>query len=226
MNWFLSFFTSSLGKKVIMGLTGLFLILFLVVHLIGNLQLLADDGGEKFNLYAKFMTTNPLIKTVSYGLYFFIILHTIQGLILWRQNRQARPSRYAVASPKTSTFASRNMAYLGNVILIFLIIHLWQFWFQMKTGGLEMISYASQEPVKDLYRAVDYAFRQWWYVLFYVICMVVLAYHLRHGLQSSFQSLGINHKKYTPIIKWIGGAYSILIPLGFALIPIIIYLSR
>ena len=226
MNWISSFFTSSLGKKVIMSLTGLFLILFLVVHLIGNLQLLVNDGGEKFNLYAKFMTTNPLIKIISYGLYAFIILHTIQGLILWRQNRAARSSRYAVPGTKTSSFASRNMAYLGIVILIFLIIHLWQFWFQMKTGALEMVTYAGHDPVKDLYKAVDYAFRQWWYVLFYVISMVIMAFHLKHGLQSSFQSLGWNHRKYTPIIKWISSAYSILVSLGFALIPVIIYLSR
>ncbi|NND32103.1 MAG: succinate dehydrogenase cytochrome b subunit [Saprospiraceae bacterium] len=226
MNWISSFFTSSLGKKVIMSLTGLFLILFLVVHLVGNLQLLANDGGEKFNLYTKFMTTNPLIKTISYGLYAFILLHTVQGLILWRQNRSARRTRYAVASTKTSSFAARNMAYLGIVILIFLILHLWQFWFQMKIGSLEMITYSGHEPVKDLYKVVDYAFGQWWYVLFYVVSMFFLAFHLKHGLQSAFQSLGLNHRKYTPIIKWIGSAYSILVPLGFALIPLIIYLSR
>ena len=226
MNWFTKFLKSSLGKKVIMSLTGLFLIIFLIVHLTGNLQLLINDDGEKFNLYAKFMTSNPLIKTVSYGLYFFIVLHTIQGLMLWRQNSKARSSRYAVASKSTTDFASRNMAYLGMVILIFLVIHLWQFWFQMKTGGLEMIAYEGHEPVKDLFVAVDYAFHQWWYVLFYVVCMVVLAFHLKHGFQSAFQSLGLNHKKYTPLIKTIGAIYSIVVPLGFALIPIIIYLSR
>ncbi len=226
MHWFSTFINSSLGKKMIMSLTGLFLILFLIVHLIGNLQLLANDGGQQFNLYAKFMTSNPLIKTISYGLYFFILWHSWRGLVLWIQNRKARGVKYAVANPRASTFASRNMATLGIIIFIFLVIHMWQFWFQMKTGGLEMVTYQDHEPVKDLYTAVDFAFHEWYYVVFYVICMIVLAFHLNHGFQSSFQTLGLNHKKYTPLVKWVGRAYSIVVPLGYALIPIIIYLFR
>ncbi len=226
MNWFSTFLKSSLGKKLIMSLTGLFLILFLIVHLSGNFQLLLNDEGRQFNLYTKFMTTNPLIKTISYLLYIFILLHTIQGMMLWRQNRQARKSRYTVPGTQTSSFAARNMAYLGMVIFIFLIIHMWQFWFQMKIGGLEMITYEGHEPVKNLYEVVDFAFRQWWYVVFYVLCMVVLAYHLLHGFQSAFQTLGINHRKYSPVIRWLGMAYSIIVPLGFAAIPVIFYLSR
>jgi succinate dehydrogenase / fumarate reductase cytochrome b subunit len=226
MNWFIAFLTSSLGKKLIMSLTGLFLMIFLVVHLSGNFQLLLHDEGKNFNLYTKFMTTNPVIKTISYLLYFFILLHTIQGLVLWRQNRTARKSRYAVSGTKTSTFASRNMAYLGMIIFIFLVIHLWQFWFQMKIGGLDMITYAGHEPVNNLYEVVAYAFGQWWYVIFYVICMVFLGYHLLHGFQSAFQSLGINHKKYSPLIKGIGAIYSIAVPIGFAAIPVIFYLLR
>lgn len=226
MNWFIAFLRSSLGRKLIMSLTGLFLILFLVVHLSGNFQLLLDDGGRQFNLYTKFMTTNPLIKTISYLLYFFILLHTVQGLVIWRYNRSARKNRYAVPATKTSSFASRNMAYLGIVILIFLVIHLWQFWFQIKIGGLNMVSYEGHEPVKDLYEVVSYAFSLWWYVIFYVVCMIFLGYHLAHGFQSAFQTLGINHKKYTPLIKGIGMVYSILVPLGFAAIPVIFYLSR
>ena len=226
MNWFIAFLKSSLGRKLIMSLTGLFLIMFLIVHLNGNFQLLLDDGGEKFNLYTKFMTSNPLIKTISYLLYFFILLHTIQGLLIWRHNRAARKNRYAVPGTKTSTFAARNMAYLGMVIFIFLVIHMWQFWFQMKIGGTNMITYEGHEPVKDLYEIVAYAFSQWWYVVFYVVCMIFLGYHLAHGFQSAFQTLGINHKKYTPWIKGIGMIYSILVPLGFAAIPVIFYLSR
>jgi len=226
MTWFITFLKSSLGKKLIMSLTGLFLIIFLIVHLSGNFQLLLHDDGEQFNLYTKFMTTNPVIKTVSYLLYFFILLHTIQGMVLWRHNRSARKSRYAVPGTKTSTMASRNMAYLGMIILIFLIIHLWQFWFQMKIGGLNMVTYEGHGPVKDLYEVVAYAFNQWWYVVFYVICMVFLGYHLMHGFQSAFQTLGINHKKYSPLIRGIGKIYSIVVPLGFAAIPVIFYLSR
>ena len=226
MNWFIAFLRSSLGKKLIMSLTGLFLMIFLVVHLSGNLQLLQEDEGKNFNLYTKFMTTNPVIKTVSYLLYIFILLHSIQGIVLWRLNRSARKSRYAIPGTKTSTFASRNMAYLGMIIFVFLVIHLWQFWFQMKIGGLDMITYEGHEPVKNLYEVVAYAFSQWWYVIFYVVCMVFLGYHLLHGFQSAFQSLGINHKKYSPLIKGLGAVYSIVISFGFAVIPVIFYLLR
>ncbi len=209
-----------------MSLTGLFLILFLVVHLLGNLQLLYNDSGEEFNKYAKFMTSNPLIKTISILNYIFILLHAVQGILLWIQNRRARGMKYAVPNQQTSSFAARNMAGLGTVIFVFILIHLWQFWFQMKFGNLEMASYEGYGEVKNLYVPVAHAFRQWWYVLFYVICMGVIALHLWHGFQSAFQTLGINHKKYTPVIMWLGKAYSIVIPLGFALIPIWFYLFR
>jgi len=226
MNWLMSFFASSIGRKWIMSLTGLFLILFLLVHLSGNLQLLIDDQGEKFNKYAKFMTTNPLIKFVSISNYIFILLHAIQGLIIWSKNRKAKGSQYAVASTGTSSFASRHMAGLGIVILLFILIHLWQFWFQMKFGHLELAAYDGYDPIKNLYIPVAYAFSQWWYVSFYVVCMGVIAIHLWHGFQSAFQTLGLNHKKYTPLIRFLGKAYSAVIPLGFAVIPVFFYLFR
>lgn len=210
-----------------MSLTGLFLMLFLVIHLIGNLQLLLDDGGETFNIYAKMMTSNPLIMVVSYVTYFFILLHAFQGILLWMGNRSARNTRYAVASNKTTTYSSRNMGWLGTVILVFIIIHMWQFWFQMKFGDLPMETYSNYpEGVKNLYIPVAEAFSQWYFVLFYVICMIIIGFHLYHGFQSAFQSLGLNHKKYTPAIKTIGTAYAILIPLGFALIPILFFFTK
>ena len=219
MSWITSFLKSSLGKKLVMSLTGLFLILFLVVHLVGNLQLLIDDGGEKFNLYAKFMTSNPLIKTVSYGLYLFIVIHTWQGILLWRQNRKARGIRYEVPSKTTSSFSARNMASLGIIIFVFILIHMWQFWFQMKIGALDMVTYDGYE-VKNLYEPVKMAFANVWYVVFYVLSMLVIAFHLWHGFQSAFQTLGMSHHKYMPLIKTVGAIYSILIPLGFAIIPV------
>ena len=231
MNWILRFFTSSIGKKLIMSLTGLFLVTFLIAHLVGNIQLLIPDGGEKFNLYAKFMTTNPLIKTVSYLLYASILLPAIQGLILWASNRSARGNqRYAVNSPTatgTNTFASRKMGWLGTVILIFLLIHLYQFWLQMKMGTLPMIQYDSVDyQVKNLYLPVEAAFKNIGFVIFYVVSMIAIAFHLLHGIQSGFQSLGLNHKKYTPLIRFIGAAVAILIPLGFAIIPVFFLLFR
>src|SRR5882672_8787050 len=110
MKWFLELITSSLGKKLVMALTGLFLILFLAVHLAGNLQLLKHDGGKAFNVYAEFMTTNPVIKTISYGNYAFILLHILLATFLSRKNRVARGTDgYAVTSGRSSAWSSRNM---------------------------------------------------------------------------------------------------------------------
>jgi len=226
MSWVSSFLTSSLGKKLIMSLTGLFLILFLVVHLAGNLQLLYNDGGAAFNAYAYFMTHNPLIKTISYGLYAFILIHAVQGWLLWRQNQVARGSeRYAVKvtrTVKTSGFASKNMGWLGTIIFVFIAIHMYQFWLQMKLDRLSYVTVDGKE-VKDLYEPVVYAFTNPGFVIFYVASMLVIAFHLWHGFQSAFQTLGVNHRKYTPAIKFVGKVYSVLIPLGFATIPVYMF---
>ena len=231
MSWFSNFLTSSIGRKLIMSLTGLFLIVFLIVHLIGNLQLLASDGGEAFNLYAKFMTTNPVIKATSYGLYFFILLHAVQGIILWRQNKAARGKyQYAKKSIRvaqtSSGWAANNMASLGIIIFVFLLIHMYQFWLQMKIGNTEMATYmvsGTAVEAKDLYSLVVVAFKNPIYVVFYVLCMGVISFHLRHGFWSSFQTLGLDHKKYTPVIKMVGAFYSVIVPLGFAIIPILMF---
>ena len=225
MTWLTNFLTSSIGRKVIMSLTGIFLILFLTVHLIGNFQLLAGDGGKSFNVYADFMGHNPLIQIISIGNFFFIILHAVIGLLLWFQNSAARPSRYAVESKASSSFTSRNMAWFGTIILVFIIIHLAQFWFKAKFGFAENITYDGTE-IKDVYGVVAATFSSLPFILFYVASMVVIGLHLSHGFQSAFQTLGLNHKKYTPIIKGLGLGYSILIPLGFAVIPIIFYFTQ
>jgi succinate dehydrogenase / fumarate reductase, cytochrome b subunit len=228
MSWINSFAKSSIGKKLVMSLTGLFLIIFLIVHLIGNLQLLKGDGGDAFNTYAYFMTHNPLIKTVSYGLYFFILLHTFQGLYIWWCNRQTKGQTYEAGykNPKVD-WASQNMALLGTLILVFLIIHMGDFWFKMKfTDQLDVIKLPNNEhEMKDLYKSCALAFSELWYVVLYVIAMIVLYFHLSHGFASAFQTIGWNHPKYTPIIKFIGKAYAILVPIGFAVIPIIFYYS-
>ncbi|NNE27336.1 MAG: succinate dehydrogenase cytochrome b subunit [Saprospiraceae bacterium] len=227
MTWLTKFLTSSIGKKLVMSLTGLFLILFLVVHLVGNLQLLKDDGGEAFNVYAYFMTHNPLIKTASYGLYFFILLHTVQGIILAITNRKAKGSKYAVSTNSNGSWMSKNMALLGTLIFAFICIHMGDFWYKMKfTDQLALVKYDSFDvQVKDLYGRVVLAFEQTWIVVVYIIGMIVLALHLLHGFQSAFTTLGLRHKKYTPIINAIGIIYSILIPLGFAIIPIWILIN-
>jgi len=228
MSWLTKFLSSSIGQKVVMSLTGIFLMLFLVVHLLGNLQLLKDDSGEAFNTYAFFMTHNPLIKFISYTLYALILLHTVQGLRLWLSNRSARGSdRYGVSHVRSSERSARNMAWLGIVILIFLILHLWQFWLQMKLGLLPPVEVAAYDhPVQDLYLPVAEAFKNLYYVIFYVVSMVVVGFHLWHGFWSSFQTLGLAHSKYTPFIKGFGMVYSVGVPLGFAIIPIVSYLTR
>jgi succinate dehydrogenase / fumarate reductase cytochrome b subunit len=227
MNWFTGFLTSSIGQKLIMSLTGLFLILFLVIHLVGNLQLLNDDGGEAFNKYAYFMINNPLIKTISWGLYFFILVHAVQGIVLAIKNRRARgPKRYAVGTSANTSFASRSMALFGTLILFFLIVHMGDFWYQMKfTSNLPYVKYESfPHEVRDLYMKVSMTFSQLWFVIAYVVSMIVLAFHLQHGFQSAFQTLGLSHRKYSPVIRFIGSAYALLIPLGFAIIPVYFYL--
>ena len=225
MNWFVRFLTSSVGQKYIMGLTGLFLIAFLIVHLSGNLQLLANDGGESFNVYAAFMSHNFIIRIISIGLYTFIILHAVQGILLAIQNRKAKGLKYKKGTPAGASWAAKNMALLGILIFAFLCIHMGDFWWKMRfTDQLAMVTYEGRaEPVEDIYTRVNVAFQQPWLVIIYVIGVIALCFHLIHGFQSAFQSFGLNHKKYTPLIKGIGIVFSIIVTAGFALIPLYHY---
>ena len=208
-----------------MALTGLFLILFLVVHLIGNLQLLKSDEGQSFNIYAQFMTTNPLIVVISYVNYTFILIHIIWSIILTRRNRRARgPEGYAV-NRYSSHWTSRNMGILGTFIFIFLVIHLRSFWYEMHWGGIPMATYDG-EQYKNLYAVVDKAYADIWFVVLYVVSMTLLAFHLFHGFGSAFQTLGWNHVKYNPLIKFVGVAFAIVVPALFALIPVYMYMNQ
>ena len=225
MSWFTNFLTSSIGKKLIMSLTGLFLILFLKVHLLGNLQLLKDDGGQAFNVYAHFMAHNPLIKFISYGNYFFILLHFVLGLYLWRKNREAKGQGYAVSKPRDTSWSSRNMAILGILVLAFLLLHMGDFWWKMKFGSTDLVMVGDTE-VKDLYSKVYASFKVSWIVVAYLIGLLALAFHLYHGFASAFQTLGLNHSKYTPVIKFLGTAFSILVPLAYAIIPLVFYFTK
>lgn len=225
MSWVTKTLKSTLGRKLIMALTGLFLILFLIGHLAGNMQLFYNDGGEAFNIYAKFMTTNPIVKLLSYLTYISVIGHVIYSIILARLNRAARPIGYAVSGASTnSTMASRNMGILGTIILVFLAGHMYTFWYQMHWGAIPMVNYDGLE-YKNLYDVVRVAFQQWWLVLWYVIAMAFLAFHLSHGFASAFQSLGINHKKYSPAIRAIGLVFCIVVPVLFAAMPVYIYFN-
>jgi len=224
MNWFTRLLSSTLGRKLLMALTGLFLILFLVVHLIGNLQLLKSDEGQAFNVYAKFMTSNPVIMVISYVNYTFILIHIVWAILLTRRNKSARGSEGYAVTKNSSPWTSRNMGILGTLIFIFLIIHLRGFWAQMHWGGIPVKIYDGVE-VKDLYAVVDLAYSTWWYVAVYVVSMAVLAFHLWHGFSSAFQTLGLNHAKYNSLIKFVGQTFAIIVPALFALIPIWMFLD-
>jgi succinate dehydrogenase / fumarate reductase cytochrome b subunit len=207
-----------------MALTGLFLILFLVVHLIGNLQLMKSDGGQAFNVYAQFMTTNPLIVAISYVNYAFILIHIIWSIVLTRRNRAARGGQGYAVNRNSSHWTSRNMGILGTFIFIFLVIHLRGFWYEMHWGGIDTAQYDGVD-YKNLYSVVDVAYSELWFVILYVVSMILLAFHLFHGFGSAFQTLGLNHIKYNPIIKFVGVAFAVIVPALFALIPIYMYLN-
>ena len=226
MSWLTDALKSSLGRKLIMALTGLFLILFLMGHVLGNLLIFKPDGGQAFNEYARFMTTTPVIQVLSYVTYASIILHVIYSVIITRSNRQARPVGYAVSQPEAgSTWSSRNMGILGTIVLIFLVVHLKSFWYEFRFGSIPMVNYPGVGEFKDLYAIVAEAFTQWWYVLLYVVAMFGLGYHLSHGFESAFQTLGLNHKKYTPLIKAVGHGFAIIVPLLFASMPIVMFIK-
>lgn len=212
------FLSSSIGKKIVMGLTGLFLISFLVVHCFINSLIFFNDGGLTFNTGAHFMASNWLIRFGELVLFAGIILHIVQALILTLENNKARPIGYAqVNGAANSSWYSRSMGLLGTLILIFLIIHLAHFWVKSRFTGLPG---EDAEGHENLYAVMQETFTHLWVVVLYCLAMVSLAYHLLHGFQSAFQTLGLNHKKYTPIIKSIGMWFSIIIPIIFAAMPI------
>jgi succinate dehydrogenase / fumarate reductase cytochrome b subunit len=225
MSWILKLFLSTLGRKLIVALTGLFLILFLSVHVSGNFLLLKGDGGRAFNEYSEFMSSNGLIQVVAWLTKVFIILHVVQTIVLTIKNRKARPQRYAYEKPgRNSTWSSRNMMILGTVILVFLVLHLKTFWFEFHYGTVPMATYDTALP--DYYQVVKAAFSELWYVAIYLVALVGLSFHLWHGFQSSFQTLGLNHPRYNPIIKGVGGLFSVFVPLGFATQPIYMFLIQ
>lgn len=226
MAWVTQTLSSSLGRKVVMSLTGLFLSSFLIVHMAGNLQLFKGDNGRAFNEYTYFMTHNPVIITVSYLLYTSILVHAFMAWVLTRHNQASRPVKYAYSRPEAnSPWSSRNMGILGTVLLLFIIIHMRTFWYEMHFGSVPMAEYDGKQ-YKDLYAVVKEAFAQWWYVLLYVISMVAIGFHLAHGFQSGFQSLGIRHTKYTPMIEFVGRYFfALIIPAAFAAMPIYVFLQ-
>lgn len=221
MSWINKTLSSSIGRKIIMSITGLFLCSFLVIHLVGNLQLFKHDQGAAFNTYSHFMGTNPIIRTIEWVLVLGFGFHIYEALVLTRRNQTARPQKYAVNhSEQNSEWTSRNMGILGSIILIFLIVHLYNFFYRARFGDLD----PDINNNDDLYTLVVTSFKQWWYVLLYVAAQVSLGYHLWHGFGSAFQTLGLNHRKYTPLIKAVGYGFSVIVAAGFAAMPLYFFL--
>ena len=217
-----SYFSSKIFQKALAALSGGFLVLFLLGHLAGNLQLFipGELGQKQFNSYALFMTTNPAVIALSYLTYTSIILHSILTLYLVLKSRLARPVRYQISSGSSnSSWASRNMAFLGTMLLIFLIIHLRSFWYEMHFGDIGLDKWGN----KDLYTVTVSAFQNILYTAFYVLSMLMLSFHLSHGVSSAFQTLGLSTSKYERIINFVGKSIAVLIPLIFASIPITLY---
>jgi succinate dehydrogenase / fumarate reductase cytochrome b subunit len=286
-----AFIKSSIAKKYWMALTGLFLCLFLVGHLLGNLQIIfstGEEGRRVFNEYAYFMTHNPAIKVLSYLTYFSILFHAIDGIALFVQNKKARPVAYAYSKPSAnSSMPSRYMALLGTLVLVFIATHMSNFWWKMKyTEEIPLHSYFAKtdKDFGDTTYAKVFETKEFYYsqtgpipkdtaattvkgldimvkgtnlkygsgykdlhsvvlqyfskqnksesgipvgllgTIFYVISMAVLGFHLWHGFASAFQSLGLNHPTYTPLIKTFGRAFAVVVPGLFAIIPVFLYL--
>lgn len=221
------YFTSAIGKKLVMAFTGIFLILFLIVHCAANACIFVPDGGETFNKVGHFLGTNWILHILEVGLFVGFILHIVQGLLLTARNRSKRPVGYAVTRRnETSKWYSRSMGLLGVLILIFLIIHLGQFWvhtrFAAVFGGVDEVPY-NGKMVDDLYGRMMEVFQQGWVVIVYLIALVALAYHLAHGFQSAFRTLGMSSSKYIPLVKALGYGFAVIVPVIFALMPIAMY---
>ncbi len=220
-----SFFTSSIGKKVLMAALGLFLIVFLLVHL-GINSLLIFSADKEFNIAAHFMGTNIIIKMFEVVLFAALLLHAVYGVILQIQNWIARPVRYKIDNYSQTSFFSKFMIHTAVIILVFLIIHLSDFYFKAKVfGNVATVTYDGK-PYHDLASLVLTKFKIPGYIIFNIACFLLLGFHLLHGFQSSFQTLGLNGKSFTPVIKAIGTIYTVVIVAGFITIPIVIYFIR
>jgi succinate dehydrogenase / fumarate reductase cytochrome b subunit len=230
MKWS-EFFTSSVGKKVVMSITGLSLILFLIVHVTVNALMWAvifveeEQPGEIFNKAAHFLGQTLVPRVLEIGLFLFIILHIVQGYVLEVQNRTKRNIGYEVKmGSKGSKWYRKSMGLLGTLIFLFLIVHIADFWVPSRFGGLEPVNY-EQDPKEyhNLYGKMIEVFQNPWIVVLYIIGCISLAYHLIHGFQSSFRTLGVSNKKYLTMLTGIGWAFSIIVCLVFAMMPVSVY---
>jgi succinate dehydrogenase cytochrome b subunit len=215
-------FRSSVGTKLLVGLTGLALFAYLILHLAGNAIILF--GAEPFNRYSHALISNPLIVPIEIGLLLIFLLHIYKTVTMWMSNQTARPVRYQMKRPAGHTsrksLASSTMIVTGLVTVLFVLIHVKQF----KYGG--WYGTASDATVRDLYRTEVEVFQRPFWVMFYVVCTLLVGLHLRHGISSGFQSIGLDHPLYTRrLVAW-GIVGAAVIGGGLAVIPIWVYLTH
>lgn len=231
---FKQMFTSSIGQKFVMALTGTFLISFLVVHVGLNACIWANDGGQMFNAGANFMGSMLVIRIMEIGLFVGIILHVVQGLVLAYNNTTRRKDKYAISyGNKGSKWYSRSMGLLGTLLLLFLIMHIAHFWVPSRFGGiagvepLQVIHYESSLGAEyhNLYAKMLDVFKNPLVVLLYVIGCISLAYHLMHGFESAFRTLGVHNNRYLTILRYFGRGFSIVVSAAFAMMPVSMYLG-
>lgn len=221
LNSMTKFFTSSIGQKFFMSITGLFLMLFLMVHLTINSLLLFGDG-TLFNEAANFMGSNILMEVIEPILALGFILHIIYASYITLKNQMARPQKYKVANKTKASWASKNMYILGGLVFIFLVIHLANFFWKIKFGTVATITYdGGQTELHNVYALVAGLFKGWWwYDVIYIVGAIFLFLHLTHGFWSAFQTIGWDNDKWICRLKVIGYIYAVIIAGGFALIPI------
>lgn len=219
MGWFFKFLNSSIGKKITMAVTGGFLLIFLIVHLIGNITLFF--GAAAFNGYVLALdVVKPLIRVIEVVLLAAFLLHIFNGVRLWIENRRARGVTYKIkGSSENSDVFSRTMFLTGSIVFIFLVLHLGTFFWRFNVHDPSGLAETHQ-----YFQIVVNFFQYWWYSLLYVAAVFLLGYHLNHGFQSAFQTFGWNHKKYTPLIKKLGTVYAIIMAVGFGSMPVYFFL--
>lgn len=218
------FIRNAITRKNLMALTGLFLSFFLIIHLLGNLQLLMPAGEARlqYNLYSDFLSNNILIKLISYVLYASILVHIIDSIYLSIKAKKASGSSYAKDKRnRASKWYSRQMMLLGTIVFAFLVIHFKDFWYIYKFETLPIDSAGN----KDLYGLVVAAFQDLWYVILYGVAILALGFHLLHGFFSAFRSLGLYHPTYSKLVKFVGIGFATAMTVGYIIIPFYVYFN-
>jgi succinate dehydrogenase / fumarate reductase, cytochrome b subunit len=218
------FFTASIGRKFLMGITGLFLMLFIIVHLTINLLLIFDDTGDLFNKGAHFMATNPAVKIMEPLLGIGFLIHIIWSFLISWENWKARPVKYNKQNlSNSSSWASRNMLILGSLVLVFLVIHIINFYWKIKVTGSPLLAETNVggEMIENTYNLVSSLFiGSWLYSMLYVFGGLLLGLHVMHGFWSSFQTLGLNNTIWMSRLQLAAKIYAIIIAVGFSVIPL------